>query len=82
MEHKSALRRSGYGEQDDISGVIRTDHGDIVLCKHGEDAIGAPDWCLNDGGLFVRCSTCEELIPMNDEGDVLDSSGRCDECRP
>lgn len=30
----------------------------------------------------VICSVCERVIPADPRGDVLDSSGRCDECRP
>lgn len=31
---------------------------------------------------FDRCSTCGLLVEKDERGDVLDSSGRCDECRP
>jgi hypothetical protein len=28
------------------------------------------------------CSVCGRLVATDPRGDVLDSSGRCDECRP
>ena len=28
------------------------------------------------------CSECSRAVPKDERGDVLDSSGRCDECRP
>lgn len=31
---------------------------------------------------YVRCSVCGLLVEKDPRGDVLDSSGRCDECRP
>lgn len=30
----------------------------------------------------VRCSVCGNWIEIDPRGDVLDSSGRCDECQP
>lgn len=31
---------------------------------------------------YVVCSTCDKAVPKDERGDVLDSSGRCEECRP
>ena len=31
---------------------------------------------------YEVCVECSAAIPKDERGDVLDSSGRCDECRP
>ena len=31
---------------------------------------------------YVICSVCARLVETDPRGDVLDSSGRCDTCRP
>ena len=31
---------------------------------------------------YETCTECSAAIPKDERGDVLDSSGRCDECRP
>ena len=36
---------------------------------------------LNRGG-YVVCNECARAIAKDERGDVLDSSGRCDACRP
>ncbi|HXS45994.1 MAG TPA: hypothetical protein VN756_00860 [Solirubrobacterales bacterium] len=36
---------------------------------------------LNRDG-FEICTECAVAVPKDERGDVLDSSGRCDACRP
>jgi RNA polymerase-binding transcription factor DksA len=37
---------------------------------------------MNDEKHYVICSVCGKCIETDERGDVLDSSRRCDECRP
>jgi hypothetical protein len=31
---------------------------------------------------YKMCSMCRRLVPTDSRGEVLDSSGRCQECQP
>lgn len=86
--------RSGHGEQDDITGVIEVfaEQPEPVTKALWDwmDDPGGLDFIvfLNRRGWTcvpmeqVQCTVCERWFVKDDRGDVLDSSGRCDECRP
>lgn len=38
-----------------------------LFCKHGLPEVGAPDECIEDGGLFTKDED-GELVPVEDAG--------------
>jgi len=78
--------RVGKGDTDDFIGY-RYHGGGWV--REGDDSEGhAPEFMTvfgwySDVSIITDPDTvCEKWIEVSEDGDVLDSSGRCDECRP
>lgn len=83
--------RTGHGEQDDISGVIEVRPGSTVTIedirerqRQGDRSEHLIELILRylERRFTVRCTMCDVKVETDERGDVLDSSGRCDECRP
>ena len=51
------------------------------LTKEGLGALWESLERLHASG-YVVCSSCSKAVEKDERGDVLDASGRCDECRP
>jgi hypothetical protein len=59
--------RGGYHHS--VHPAVERQEGDGLVCYVGLEPV-------------VVCSVCETVIPVDPRGDVLDASGRCQECQP